>query len=81
VIGESSRNARGNQCFKCQGYGHFTARCPSRKILIKEAKDDQIEIVVYEPIDSATDSDDDVRISSTQLGVVRCSHTAVSNED
>jgi len=28
-----------------------------------------------------TDSDDDVRVFNIQLGVVRCSHTAVRDED
>jgi len=28
-----------------------------------------------------TDSDDDVRVASIQLGVIRCPHTAVGNED
>ena len=28
-----------------------------------------------------TDSDDDIRVANIQLGVVTCSHTAISNED
>jgi len=54
-------------------------KCPSRNIVIKEA-DDEIETVVHEPTSSATDFDD-VRVASIQLGIVRCSHTIVSNED
>jgi len=81
VLGEFSRNVKGNQCFKCQGYDHVAAQCPSRNLLIKEIDDDEIKTVVHEPTDSATDSDDDIRVVSIQLGGVRCSHTTVSNEN
>jgi len=67
VIGKSSKNAKGNQYFKCQGY--IAAQYPSRNLLIKEA-DDEIKTVVYEPTGSTTDYDDDFRISSIQLGVI-----------
>jgi len=80
VIGESSRNIKDSQYFKCQGYDHVAVQCPYRNLLIKEVDDDEIETVVYEPTGSVTDSDDDFRISNIQrvsLGV----HTAVSNED
>ena len=64
MIGESFRNAKDSQCFKCQGYGHVAAPCPFMNLLVREADDDKIEIVVYEPTGSVTDSDDDVRVSS-----------------
>ena len=80
VVGESSRNTKGIRCFKCQDYGHVTAQCPSKNLLIKKADDDEIETIVYESAGSATDSDDDVRICSIQLGVVRCSHIVVRDE-
>jgi len=51
------------QYFKCQGYDHIDAQCPSRNLLIKEI-DDDIETVVHEAIGSPTDSDDDVRVAS-----------------
>jgi len=54
---------------------------PSRNLLLREIDDNEIETVVYEPISSAADSDDDVKVSSIQLGVVRCSHTTVKDED
>ena len=54
-------------------------KCPFKNLLIREA-DDEIETVVYEPTGSVTDSDD-VKVSNIQLGVVRCSHTAVRDED
>ena len=81
MIGESSINVKDSQRFKCQGYGHIVAQCPSRNLLVREADDDEIETVVYEPTGSATDSNDDVRVSSIQLSVVRCSRTAVRDED
>ena len=59
----------------CQDYGHVAAQYPFRNNLkIEEADDDEIETVAYEPTGSATDSDDDVRISIIQLGVVRITH-------
>ena len=67
--------------FQCQGYGHVVAQCPSRNFLLKEADDDELETVVCKPTGSSTDSENDVRVSSIQLGVVRCSHTTVRHED
>ena len=81
MIGESSRSAEGSQYFKCQGYGHIAAQYPSRNLLIKKIDDDEIETVVHEAIGSATNSDDDVRVANLQLGVIRCPHTAIVNED
>ena len=46
-------------------------------LLVRKTNDDEINTVVYEPTSSVTDSDDEVRISNIQLGVVRCSHIAV----
>jgi len=46
VICESFKNAKSSQCFKCQGYGHIATQCPSRNLLVREADDDEIEIVV-----------------------------------
>jgi len=66
---------------KCQGYGHTIAQYPSRNLLIKEIDNDEIETVVHEATDSATDSNDDVTVASIQLGVIRCPHTAIGNED
>jgi len=40
-MGESSKNVKDSQCFKCQGYGHV-AQCPSRNLLVREADDDEI---------------------------------------
>jgi len=62
VIGESFRNVKGSQCFKCPGYGHVAAHCPSRNLLIKKTDYDKIETVVHEPTYNATDSDDDIRL-------------------
>jgi len=62
MIGESSKNAKGSQCFKCQDYDHIVAQCPSRNLLLSKVDDDDIETIVYEPTGSATDSDDDSSI-------------------
>ena len=37
---------------------------------LREADDDEIKTVVYESTGSATDSNDNVRVSSIQLGVL-----------
>jgi len=58
---------------------HFAAQCPFRNLLIKKT-DDDIETVVHKLTGSATDSGDNIRVASIQLSV-RCSYTAVSNED
>jgi len=79
VIGKSSKNTKGSQCFKYQGYDHIVAQCPSRNLLVRKV-DDEIETAVYEPTDSATDSDD-VTIFSIQLSAVRCSQTVVRDKD
>ena len=75
MIGESSKNVKGSQCFKGQRYGHIPAQCPFRNLLIKEVDYDEIESVVHELTGSVSDSDDDVRIASIQLGVVGVQHS------
>jgi len=35
VIGESSKNVKCSQCFKCQGYDHVVAQCPSKNLLVR----------------------------------------------
>ena len=70
MIGESSKNVKGSHCFTFQGYSHVAAQCPSRNILVRKADDDEIE-TIYEPTGSATDTDNDVMVSSIHLGVVR----------
>ena len=81
MTSESSKNAKGSQCFKCQGYDHIVTQYPSKNLIVKKADDDKIETIVYEPTGSATDSDDGVKIFSIQLGVLRCSHTTIRDED
>jgi len=81
VIGESSKNVKCSQCFKCQGYDHVVAQCPSKNLLVRGSWWWWVEIVVYGSNGTATDSDDDVRVSSIQLGVIRCSHIDVRDED
>ena len=81
MIGESFRSVKGSQYFKCQGYGHIIAQCPSRNLLITGTDDDEIDTVVHEATDSATDSDDDVRVARIQLGVIRSTDTAASDEN
>ena len=80
MIRESSRSPKGSQYFKCQGYGYIATQYPSRNLLIKETDDDEIETVVHEAIGSVNDSDDNVRVASIQLGVIKCPHTDVGNE-
>jgi len=66
--------SRFNHYFKCQGYGHIAAQCPSRNLLTKETDDDEIKTFIHEATSSATDFDDDVRVASIQLCVIRHTH-------
>jgi len=79
VIGESSKNTKGSQCFKCQDYGHIAAQCPSRSLLVSgtDSDDDRLDTVIHELVGSVYDTNKDVRDSSTQLGAIRCLHTIV----
>jgi len=39
-VKEVSRQLNGWKCFKCQGYGHFQADCPNRRVLtLKEIEE------------------------------------------
>ena len=83
MIGESPKNVNDSQCFKCQGYGYIAAQCPFKNFLIRRTNidDDGLETVIREPVESVYDTDEDVRDSSAQLGVIRCLHTIVRYED
>ena len=83
MISESPKNAKGNQYFKCQDYGHIVTQCPSRNFLVRgtDSDDDELKTVIHEPVGSAYDTIEDVRDSSTQLGVIRCLHTVVRDEN
>jgi len=83
VIGELSKNFNDSRCFKCQDYDHIVAQCPSRCLLVRgtDSDDEGLEAVVYEAVGSESNTDKDVRVSSVQLCVVRCSHTTVRDED
>jgi len=80
VTGESYTSAKGGQYFKCQGYSHVVAQCPSQNLLIKEVDNDEIETVIHKVTGSATNYND-VRVASIQLSVIKCPHTSVVNED
>ena len=81
VIEKSSRNTKGGQCISVKTMVTLLHNVPIGIFLVRKADDDEIEIVVYKPTGSATDSDDDVRISSVQMGVIRCSHTTIRDEN
>ena len=51
VINEPSRLGSCLQCFKCNGVGHITARCPSKTLVIQEddEKVEDVEELVYDP--------------------------------
>ena len=42
----------GIRCFRCQGFGHFAAQCPTRTLLIEEALDEDNYEFVEEVYDS-----------------------------
>ena len=51
MINEPSRLGSFLQCFKCNGIGHITARCPSKTLVIQEddEKVEDVEELVYDP--------------------------------
>ena len=84
---DSSRVSSTTKCYKCQGYGHLAASCPSLvKITIidripTEATEPDSDVYIFEGGDSETDikpTSDDVGLNcinqtpSTRLSVVRC---------
>jgi len=74
VIGESfKQGTKGTQCYRYYGYGHVTTQCPSRNLLVAGADldDDEFE-EICEPVGSASNTDEDVKVSCIQLNVVRC---------
>ena len=84
VIGESSKQgAKGMQCYRCHDYSHVDAQCLSGNFLIARADldNDEFDDKIYKPVGSAIDTDENVRVSSIQLSVVKCLHIASKNED
>ena len=51
MVNEPSRLGSCLQCFKCNGVGHITARCPSRALVIQkdDEKVEDVEELVYDP--------------------------------
>ncbi|CAL8179179.1 unnamed protein product [Prunus armeniaca] len=66
--------------YKCQGFGHFAAQCPTKETTrslitsIYEQIDDQgdFEEDVYEPQQPAEDCGNDLEVPHPTLAVVRC---------
>ena len=49
IVKEFPRQLDGKRCFKCQGYGHFQADCPNRRVPLKEIEEiDQFASTLYE---------------------------------
>jgi len=91
VIGKTSKKgATGMQCCRCHGYAHVAAQCPSRNHLVEDADldDDEFEknvrnlgFLEREPVRSASDTDENVRLSRIQLSVARCLYNTSRDED
>jgi len=82
IGGSAKQGAKVTQCHRCHGYGHIVAQCPSRNLLVERAYLDDDEFVeIYKSMGSASDTNEDVRVSHIQLSVVRCLHAASKNED
>jgi len=65
IAGESSRSIQETQCFKCRGYGHVSAQCPSksRTLIIETQSDsdqDDLDEIVHNPEGDAWEDDFDV---------------------
>ena len=52
MIGESPKNVKDSQCFKCKDYDHIAAHCPSRNLLVRETNsdDDGLETLINEQL-------------------------------
>ena len=53
----------------------------SRNLLVEGADLNDEKFEIYEPVGSASDIDEDVRVSRIQLNVVRCRHATFKDED
>ncbi|CAL2245833.1 unnamed protein product [Prunus armeniaca] len=75
-----TRNGGTQRCYKCQGFGHFVAQCPTKETTrslitnIDKQTDDQgdFEEDVYEPQQPAKDCGNDFETPHPTLSVVRC---------
>ena len=84
MIGESSKQGvKGAQCYRCHDYGHVAAQCMPRDLFVKgdDLDGNEFEEEIYEPAGSASDTDENVRVSSIQLSIARCLHAASRDED
>jgi len=48
VLTKGSSKLDGKKCFKCQGYGHFVADCPNRRVLTLKEMDEIDHLVTLE---------------------------------
>jgi len=76
VIGDSSQQGTMvTRCFRCQGFGHFAAQCPTRTLLVEEALDEdghKYTKEVFDLEDGASDAEELIRACSVRLNVFRC---------
>lgn len=83
VIDESSKHgATCVECFRYQ-YGYIVAQCLIRILSVERAQleDDEFEEEIYEVVGNASDSNEDVRVFSILLGVVKCLYTTFRDKN
>eukprot|EP00268_Persea_americana_P024504 TRINITY_DN23914_c0_g4_i3.p1 TRINITY_DN23914_c0_g4~~TRINITY_DN23914_c0_g4_i3.p1 ORF type:complete len:415 (+),score=60.05 TRINITY_DN23914_c0_g4_i3:201-1445(+) len=70
VAFENSQRTSQTKCYKCQGYGHFAATCPTRNLFIEEVQDDSdLDVDNYVP--DFVPSDDDCGDSEDRVSFLR----------
>jgi len=64
---EVPRQLDGRKCFKCQGYGHFQADCPNRRVLtLKEIE--EIDLLTTELAEQELEEEEAVTVLTADVG-------------
>jgi len=68
-VKEVPRQLDGQKCFKCQGYGHFQADCPNRRVLsLKEIE--KIDYLTSELVKEELEEEETVTVLTPDVGEV-----------
>jgi len=66
-VKEVLRQLDGRKCFKCQGYGHFQADCPNRRVLtLKEME--EIDCLASELVEEEEEEEETTTVLTPDVG-------------
>ena len=69
------------KCFRCHEYRHVIVWYPTRILLIEDAGLDEGNLEdIYKSKGGISDTNENVRVSSIQVGVIRYSHIAIRDK-